>query len=240
MASIIRPSFNARQLCRWHPFPDAASLEYAAAETIFNAAQSAIKQRGEFHIVLAGGNTPRHVYELLRNAVTDWRHWHIYFGDERCLPPNHAERNSVMAADAWLSHVEIPAQHIHPIPAESGAQSAAGTYAQVLEYIELFDISLLGLGEDGHTASLFPQRDAGSRPDSPAVLAVHDAPKPPPERVSLSAQRLSRSRQVLFLVTGDAKKPALKDWRSGRDIPAASICPDNGVDIYVEEKLLIK
>ncbi|MBI3901798.1 MAG: 6-phosphogluconolactonase [Nitrosomonadales bacterium] len=223
---------------RWHTFSTAAELEQAALQTISHAAQQAIALRGAFHIVLAGGTTPRRVYELLRQTNTDWAAWHIYFGDERCLPPDHAERNSRMAAQAWLDHVAIPKAQIHPIQAETGAEAAAAAYTQTLRGIDSFDLVLLGLGEDGHTASLFPHHAWGTMPDSPAALAVHDAPKPPPDRVSLSARRLSAAQQVIFLVTGESKRQAIRDWRNGSGIPAACIAPAGGADIYLEAALL--
>ncbi len=226
------------QKCRWHAYPTTAELEQAALQAILNSARKAINLRGAFHIVLAGGTTPRRVYELLRKADADWAAWHVYFGDERCLSPGHAERNSRMAALAWLDHVAIPASQIHLIPAEKGAEIAANNYAQTLANIELFDLVLLGLGEDGHTASLFPDHDLGNTPGAPATIAVLDAPKPPPQRVSLSAQRLSAARQVVFLVTGAAKQQAISDWRKGVDIPAAAIAPEGGVDVYLESGLI--
>lgn len=238
MTSIIRPSTNLRQQSRWHTYPSASTLEIAAAGIIHESSKSALSERNAFHIVLAGGNTPRHVYELLQSIETDWRHWHIYFGDERCLPKNHPERNSTMAAKAWLNHTGIPASQINIIPAEQGLQFSSGEYAKKLKNVALFDMVILGLGEDGHTASLFPLHDWGNTPNAPATLPVNDAPKPPPERVSLSAHRLSQTRQVMFLVTGDAKRQAVMDWRNGKDIPAAAITPDCGVDIYLEENLL--
>lgn len=240
MASIIRPSLinnNPRQLCRWHAFPDTSSLEEAATQAIFSASQLAIAQRGVFHLVLAGGTTPRRVYELLRAMNADWRAWQIYFGDERCLPAEHAERNSHMAAQALLDHVSIPASQIHVIPAERGADAAADAYAQILGKVELFDLVVLGLGEDGHTASLFPHHDWGTSANAPAALAVHDAPKPPAHRVSLSARRLSLTRQLIFLVSGTSKRQAMIDWRNGKGIPAMAIAPSGGVDIFVEENL---
>jgi 6-phosphogluconolactonase len=202
---------------------------------ILRAAHDAIAARGAFRIVLAGGNTPRKVYEALRSAQADWRHWHVYFGDERCLPPEHDERNSRMATLAWLAYVDIPAAHIHPIPAELGAEDAAEAYAPSLDDIALFDLVLLGLGEDGHTASLFPDHNLGVAPDAPSTLAVLDAPKPPAQRVSLSARRLSEAREVMFLVTGNSKAQAVADWRAGSAIPAAAITPEGGVDVYLEE-----
>jgi len=224
--------------CRWHRYRTTAELEAAAVQAIQLAAQQSISHRGQFHIVLAGGTTPRKIYETLRSADTDWSSWHVYFGDERCLPPDHAERNSRMAELAWLNHVGIPAAQIHVIEAERGAELAASRYTKIVDRIEQFDLVLLGLGEDGHTASLFPHHDPGNTPDAPAVLAVHDAPKPPPERVSLSAFRLGAARRIMFLVTGEAKRQAVQDWRNGMDIPAAAIKPAGGVDIYLEAGLL--
>jgi 6-phosphogluconolactonase len=238
---IIRPSIidnNPHQQCRWHAYATTSSLEYAAAQAIFNASQHAISQRGAFHIVLAGGTTPRRVYELLREMHANWHAWHIYFGDERCLPADHAERNSRMAAIAWLGYVCIPASQIHNIHAEQGAEAAASSYAQILGKVDIFDLVILGLGEDGHTASLFPDHDWGTSPDAPATLAVHDAPKPPPQRVSLTAWRLSQTRQLMFLVSGTTKWQAIFDWRNGKDIPAAAISPASGVDVYLDEGLL--
>jgi 6-phosphogluconolactonase len=236
MASITNN--GGPQQCRWHNYRTTAELEQAAVQAILHAAQQAISQRKAFHIVLAGGTTPRRVYESLRETDADWTAWHIYFGDERCLPPDHAERNSRMAALAWLDHIAIPSGQIHPISAENGAEAAASSYAQIVDGIEHFDLILLGLGEDGHTASLFPNHDWGDTPDAPSAIAVHNAPKPPPDRVSLGAQRLSAARQLMFLVTGESKRQAVKDWRNGANIPAASIAPASGVDIYIEAALV--
>ena len=222
------------QQCRWCEFTSVSGLEQAAMHAIERAAKNAITQRGEFHLVLAGGTTPRRVYALLSKQRADWAAWHIYFGDERCLPVDHVERNSQMAAQAWLDHVAIPPAQIHIIPAETGAEQAATSYARVLEGIGLFDLVLLGLGEDGHTASLFP----GRKLNGESAIAVQDAPKPPAQRVSLSAKRLSAARQVIFLVSGVGKRQAARDWRKGVDIPAAAIAPAGGVEIYVEEGVL--
>lgn len=235
MSSLNR--LQMTQTCRWHAFDSTLELERAAVAEILSAAQRAIAVRGAFHIVLAGGTTPRRVYEALRGAATDWRAWHVYYGDERCLPIDHAERNSRMAAQVWLDHVAIPAAQVHPIPAEAGAAEAAEKYAGVVNNIE-FDLVLLGLGEDGHTASLFPNHDAGVELNAPSTLVVSDAPKPPPQRVSLSARRLSDTHQVIFLVTGNGKAQAVANWRSGKKIPAALIAPQCGVDVYVERSLL--
>lgn len=226
------------QACRWHAYPTGGELSQAAAQKILHSAQQAITHRGRFSIVLAGGNSPRQVYQLLRTSNADWPHWHVYFGDERCLPPQDTERNSRMASEAWLDHVAIPRNQIHLIPSELGPQQAAAAYAKALETTGEFDMVLLGLGEDGHTASLFPGHDWGIEQGAPPVLAVFDAPKPPPDRVSLSAARLGRAHEVVFLVTGTGKKQAVSDWRSGIAIPASAIVPAGGVDVYLEALLL--
>jgi 6-phosphogluconolactonase len=227
------------ELCRWHAVADESALQQSALETILASAARAIHERGQFQIVLAGGNTPRGIYRRLRTAETDWSAWHIYFGDERCLPPADPARNSRMASEVWLDHVPIPPLQSHVIPAELGAVQAACMYAGTLQTVGDFDLVLLGLGEDGHTASLFPDHEWGAAPGSPDTLAVFDAPKPPPQRVSLSAARLSRARQVIFLVSGDSKHRAVAEWRAGKDIPARAIMPAAGVDVLVESTLLV-
>ena len=223
---------------RWLAVADVAELERTACKRVIGAAKKAIEQRGEFLIVLAGGNTPRGVYRLLREQSADWSRWNVYFGDERCLPADSAERNSTMAADEWLDHVPIPKSQLHPIPAERGPTAAALAYADTLRSVGEFDLVLLGLGDDGHTASLFPGHDYGTALDGPTVLAVFNAPKPPPERVSLSAARLSRAREVLFLIAGDSKRDAVARWRAGQNIPPRAIQPRADADVLIESKLL--
>jgi 6-phosphogluconolactonase len=120
-----------------------------------------------------------------------------------------------------------------------GAVQATHAYAETLRAVGEFDLVLLGLGEDGHTASLFPGHEWGRAAGSPDVLAVFEAPKPPAQRVTLSAARLSRARQVMFLVSGEGKHRAIADWRAGKDIPARAITPAAGVDVLVESALLL-
>ncbi len=226
------------QRCRWRALVDRSALDRAVAQSILTAAVRSIRRRGQFHLVLAGGETPRGAYRRLREASADWSGWHVYFGDERCLPATDPARYSRMAGEAWLDHVFIPVDQLHVIPAEMGALQAARTYAETLREVGEFDLVLLGLGEDGHTASLFPGHEWGRAPDSPDALAVFEAPKPPPQRVTLSAARLSRGRQVMFLVSGEAKHKAIADWRAGKDIPARAITPVAGIDVLVEAGLL--
>jgi 6-phosphogluconolactonase len=219
---------------RWQVFPDVAALAGQAQALILDAARQSIAARGVFHLVLAGGNTPKDAYERLRECGANWVKWQIYFGDERCLPRGDPGRNDTMARRAWLDHIRIPPVNIHPIPAEHGAEKGAQRYAEILRRAPEFDLVLLGLGEDGHIASLFPGHPLGSKEGDADVLAVRTAPKPPPERVSLSAARLSRARRALFMVGGESKRDAMRAWRAGADIPARHIAPALGVDVYVD------
>lgn len=223
---------------RWHVAVDQFDLDNTALQTIRYSSTIAIQERGQFHLVLSGGETPLNIYQQLRNIQTNWCAWHVYFSDERCLLPNDSKLNSCMARKAWLDHVAIPESQVYTIPVELGASRAACKYAQLLRLIGMFDLTLLGLGEDGHTASLFPKHEWGIAPDSPDTLAVFDAPKPPLHRVSMSAARLSRSRKVMFLVKGESKYLAVSKWRKGDNIPARAIMPTTGVDILVESSLL--
>ncbi len=236
----IRDAHSRRESgdVRWIGTTDAVTLQRSAFQRVVGSAWRAIEQRGRFLIVLAGGNTPRGLYHLLRAAPTAWSCWHVYFGDERCLPSDNVDRNSWMATNAWLGHVPIAQGQMHVIPAELGAEAAALGYAVTLSGVGDFDLVLLGLGEDGHTASLFPGHDWGASANASDVMAVFDAPKPPPQRVSLSAARLSRAREVMFLVEGLSKRDAVARWRMGANIPARSIQPRAGVDVLVESRLL--
>lgn len=199
---------------------DADAVAAEAAGLVLAAADEAIAARGAFRLVLAGGTTPLLAYRLLADAEADWARWHLYFGDERCLPMHDADRNSRAIADAWLEGAAIPPAQIHPIPAEQGAEPAARAYERVIADSLPFDLVLLGMGEDGHTASLFPGQEVLP---GPLVMAVHDAPKPPPDRVSLTPSALCRSRRMLVLVTGFGKRPALARWRAGEGLPVARV-----------------
>lgn len=224
-----------KQQVTWHVFDSAVLLQARAARAIERLAAEAIRARGAFSIVLAGGGTPKEIYKRLCSIETDWSAWSIFLGDERCLPHGHAERNSTMAEQAWLNHVPLAASQIHLIPAELGAEAAASLYRATLANVGEFDLVLLGLGQDGHTASLFPGQVWGEGADSLASLAVHDAPKPPADRVSLSARRLGMTRNAWFLVTGEDKAQALASWRFGSCLPASAIRPENGVEVFVEK-----
>jgi 6-phosphogluconolactonase len=219
---------NLKQI-KWRSFASQVSLDQAAMERVIELADSSIKAQSQFHLVLAGGLTPKNVYTLLKNINTDWHKWHIYFGDERCLDLAHRDRNSTMAFEAWLNHIDIPTQNIHIIPAELGPEEGAYLYNETLSKVGDFDLVLLGLGEDAHTASLFPGHTWDNNLDA---LAIFDAPKPPPSRITMSPARLSRSKSVLFLVSGKEKQTAINQWRAGDLIPASMVTCDNGVDVF--------
>lgn len=227
-------------------------LNEAVAQRIAVEAQGAIAARGAFHIALAGGETPRRCYERLRDLPIEWSKVQVYFGDERCLPRGDVQRNDSMACEALLKHVAIPSGNVHAIPAEHGAKAAAAEYAAVLKQSlrhggaepigaggaarQLLpqsadsvsnvsqlplDLVLLGMGEDGHTASLFPDNPATE--NVAPVVAVFDAPKPPPERVSLSIATLNAARVKVFLVAGAGKREALQQIVQGVALPAARV-----------------
>ena len=211
----------------------ATAVAERASKLILAAAKEAIDRRGAFTLVLAGGSTPAACYQLLAASEADWHRWHIYFGDERCLDPKDPERNSAMAAMSLTSKVPIPARQVHPIPAERGPEAAAHDYESTIRPALPFDLVLLGMGEDGHTASLFP----GHRhPANALVLPVHGAPKPPPERVSLGPAALTSCRQLLILVTGAGKRPAVQQWRAGEDLPISQVASDGRTILLIDEE----
>ena len=175
------------QHTRWYRFNSQDEINQATLKRILQAADEAIQKHGSFLIVLAGGSTPKSVYQLLVKENADWANWHVYHNDDRCLPVDHVDRNSKMARDAWLNHVAIPQNQIHDIPAELGNIEGAKAYAQTLAGVRTFDLVILGLGEDGHTASLFPNQVVDNSADA---VPVFNSPKPPAERVTISQNRL--------------------------------------------------
>jgi 6-phosphogluconolactonase len=204
----------------WQIYNDVATVAKIACDDILVTAQKAIAERGCFRIVLAGGSTPRQTYQQLRQAQADWQYWFIYYGDERCLPVDDEERNSVMATSTWLNHVGIKCEHVYPIPAELGAVEASKQYTEVIAKVMPFDLVLLGMGEDGHTASLFPGHCHAT---TEWVQPVFNAPKPPAERVTLTLPALSYTRKILFLVTGENKREAVSAWKRGENLPVNQI-----------------
>ena len=217
--NIIRQSFDKK-----------TEFDDLAASLIIDLANKSINKKGFFSIVLCGGGTPKAIYSKLSNADTDWSAWHIYFGDERCLPINHPDRNNLMVHESWLVKSDIPSSQIFPIPGEVGNIKAAEQYEEILSKVEQFDLVLLGFGEDGHIASLFPGH---LWDEDRLVIPVFDAPKPPSERVSLTIKSLSNTKDVIFLVAGKNKAKAFSLWDETNTTPASLISATNTVRILI-------
>ncbi len=218
-------------MMHWQLFDTPSDVAQYACRHILQVAQQTIAEKGEFHLVLAGGNTPQQTYLLLKESQADWQYWHIYYGDERCLPIADPERNHVMASTSWLNHVAIPILQVHAVPVHLGAQQAAFQYSQVIQAVLPFDMVLLGMGEDGHTASLFPNHQC----QETLVQAVFNAPKLPPERVTLSAKALSQTTHLLFLVTGENKQSAVSAWKRGDNLPIAKVTTEKESIVLIDQ-----
>ncbi len=179
---------------------DADAVAVAAADLVAAAISG-----GARTLVLAGGSTPRKAYRRLAERRLPWGRVTVLFGDERCVPPDDPESNFRMARESLLDRA-MPAS-VHRMPGELGAEAAASLYEGVVRVLSPLDLVLLGMGPDGHTASLFPDHPALHAAGH--VVAVHEAPKPPPDRVSLTLGTLQAARRVVFLVTGADKAAAL-------------------------------
>jgi len=169
-------------------------------------------------LVLTGGTTPRLLYQLLAGAEVEWGRVSLLFGDERCVPPDHPESNYRLAKESLLAAIDPGA--VLRMPGELGADEAAAIYDAAVGRLQPLDLVLLGIGEDGHCASLFPGHPELDAPGW--AVAVHGAPKPPPERVSLTLGCLRNARRVIFLVTGAGKADAFRKAQAGT-VPAGMI-----------------
>jgi 6-phosphogluconolactonase len=193
-----------------------ANAEEVAEDAAADIAQAL--RDGARSLVLAGGTTPRRCYELLAQLDVEWGRVSVLFGDERCVPPLDPASNYRMAKEVLLDRV-LPAS-VYRIPAELGPDEGADLYAEVVEFVAPFDLVVLGVGEDGHTASLFPGHPA-LKADG-LTVGIHDAPKPPPERVSLTLEVLRDSRRVIILATGAGKADAVARAKRG-EVPSGMI-----------------
>lgn len=214
--------------------PDDLARE--AAARFAEAAHQAILERGRFAVALSGGSTPRRLYSLLAQPpflqAVDWARVFIFFADERFVPPDHPDSTLLLARETLLDQVPIPTENVFPMLTEGDTpEQCAAAYAETLAsffgaVLPRFDLILLGMGPDGHTASLFP-----GRPDSPgAVAAIHDSPKPPPVRLTLTLKTINRAREVWFLVTGADKAETVRAVLEGAApaLPAARVLPAEG------------
>ena len=188
----------------------------AVAEAAAGAIVATLRSGGTF--ALAGGSTPRACYERLSADSLPWGRVVVLFGDERCVAPEDAESNFRMAREALLDRV-APLT-VHRMPGELGPEAAAALYSAVVDSLRPLDLVLLGVGEDGHTASLFPGHpEVGARG---SAVGVRAAPKPPADRVSLTLEVLREARRVLVLATGAGKRDAVARARRG-EVPSGMI-----------------
>jgi 6-phosphogluconolactonase len=207
---------------------DAGDLAYAVASRFITRVVDAQSTGGVAQVVLTGGRVAAVVYQAVAESPArveiDWQRVEFWWGDERFLPDGDPDRNETQARDALLSHLEVNPARVHPMPADTGqgAEAAAAAYADELAAAgsPKFDVLMLGVGPDGHVASLFPGYPQLEVMDVETV-AVHDSPKPPPTRVSLTFPRLDRAREVWFVVSGEDKADAVAQALKGGDVPAA-------------------
>ena len=221
------------------PFASLADLSHAAATAVVRLMKDAIHLRGHCSIVLSGGSTPKTLYHLLatnhRNDV-NWGRVHLFWGDERWVPVTDPRSNTRMAREALIDHVHCPSEHVHPIPVDASSPDvAAREYARTLHTFFRApdagpDLVLLGMGSDGHTASLFPRSPALDEPRRWAVASL--APVEPRERVTLTMLAINRARHIFILVAGPDKQAAFAEATSGHAdphrCPVAMVRPANG------------
>src|SRR5512142_1989167 len=230
-------------------FEDLEALSEAAALLVIDACREAVTERGRALLALSGGTTPARLYDLLAHTPyveqIDWMHVHIFWGDERCVPPEDLESNYRQAQDELLSLVPIPAQNVHRVQSELEPEEAAAAYAITLKLFATppldwprFDLALLGMGEDGHTASLFP----GSPVDMPGSTAAvtGDYQDRPARRVTLTPHVFNSARRVLFLAAGESKSDTLASVLNGDSrpalLPAQRIHPSDGQLIWMVDQ----
>lgn len=230
-------------------FDDPAKLADAAADAIVTAAAEAVAARGRFLIALAGGATPRETYAQLaeppRSEAVPWDHTFAFFGDERCVPPEHPESNYRMAHETLLGKVAIPAAQVFRLRGEvDDVEVAATEYARTLARVfgvrrgqlPRFDLILLGMGVDGHTASLFPGSPV-LKEVFRTVAAVHAAAAAIPERLTLTFPVLNAAARVVVLVAGAEKAKVVKAVLKDRaPLPAGMVQPTDGRLIWMLDR----
>lgn len=209
--------------------PEAVAIR--AATEIARHLHDAIDRRGRAHLALSGGSTPRRAYELLAKQVDSWEGVHIWFADERCVPPEDEQSNYLMAAQALLAHIALPPERVHRMRGELGPREGAKLYAAELRahvpaagaQPPVLDLIVLGIGPDGHVASLFPEAATLDAGQQAICLGVHDSPKPPPRRITLSLAMLQAARRCVLLATGQRKADAITAAmaRPSRHVPAS-------------------
>ncbi len=216
--------------------PDPRSAAEHAAGEIARALREALERRGVAHFALSGGSTPRIAYQSLAGLLEDWSAVQLWYGDERCVGPDDPESTHLLVEEALLAHIPGSGRAGGPIEhrvrGELDPETAAREYAEELRAavpaaepggLPVLDVSLVGIGEDGHTASLFPGHPEVEDSSGALCLPVRNSPKPPPERVTLSLPVLRAARCSLLLVAGAGKAEALAAALAGPDprVPAS-------------------
>jgi 6-phosphogluconolactonase len=222
-----------------HILPTAREAIQAAGEFTTNLSRDAVHKLGRFAVALSGGSTPRGLYLLLASPQyarrIDWRRWQVFWSDERCVPPDHEYSNYRMAREALLDRVPIPPLQIHRMRGEVEPHEAALEYEAVLKQVfqgasPAFDLILLGLGEDGHIASLFPGIPALL--EKQRLVTVSQAPNPPSCRITFTLTLINMSTTVAFLVTGGSKaetvRQVMRRDTSSPVLPATLVHPSWG------------
>lgn len=225
--------------------PDLPALYRAGADEFIRSALEAIAARGRFTVALSGGSTPKGVYSLLAEANDlPWDKIHFFFGDERDVPPTDPESNYRMAGESLLSRVPVPPANVHRIAAEMGARLATLEYqSELYAFFNLapgewprFDLIMLGMGPDGHTASLFPGSTALNETDS--WVADNWVEKFKTYRITLTFPVINHAAEVMFLVAGQDKSQVLKEVHQGKTdaYPSQRVKPLNGRLLWIVDK----
>jgi 6-phosphogluconolactonase len=230
---------------RFVHFDRREALNQAVASEISRHLDEAIAQRGSAHLVLAGGSTPGPIYELLAKDRPQWKATHLYWGDERCVPPDDPRSNYAHARATLLDRIHVASAHVHRIRGELTADDAAHDYDAVLARwlstgetgFPVFDCILLGMGDDGHTASLFPEEPTLEETQRWTATTEGAKASPPVPRVTLTLPVLDAARHVLFAVAGPEKMSVVdaieRSPDDARRYPAARVRPAAGAVWYV-------
>lgn len=221
---------------------DLEALGQAAAAYVAERSAEAVAARGRFTVALSGGSTPPWLYRALVappwSERVDWLRWHVFLGDERLVPADDERSNVGLARRELLDHVPVPRDQVYPPPVEAGAPDAVArayearlraVFARLAAPVPRFDLILLGLGSDGHTASLFPGMPALEVRDRLVVASPPGSLPPPVDRVTFTLPLLDAARAVLFLVAGQDKAATVRRVLDGdADLPASRVRPRDG------------